>query len=86
MDQTAPARAFYGTSENAVKTQVWIAIATYLFVAILKKQLDLPHSLYTILQVLSVSVFENLPIQKALTGYLPQAPDLTNRNQLSLFV
>ena len=79
-------KAFYGTSENAVKTQVWIAIATYLFVAILKKQLDLPHSLYTILQVLSVSVFENLPIQKALTGYLPQAPDLTNRNQLSLFV
>lgn len=78
-------KAFYGTSENAVKTQVWIAITTYLLVAILKKQLDLPHSLYTILQVLSVSVFENLPIQKALTGHLPQDLDLTNPNQLSLF-
>lgn len=78
-------KAFYGTSENAVKTQVWIAISTYLLVAILKKQLDLPHSLYTILQVLSVSVFEKMPIQQALSGYLPQDPDLTSRNQLSLF-
>jgi hypothetical protein len=78
-------KAFYGTSENAVKTQIWIAISTYLLVAILKKQLNLPHSLYTILQVLSVTTFENLPIQQALTGYLSQNQNITRPNQLSLF-
>ena len=51
-------KSFYGTSENAVKTQIWIAISVYVIVAILKKQLRLPYSLYTILQILSVSVFE----------------------------
>ena len=51
-------KSFYGTSENAVKTQIWIAISVYVIVAILKKQLHLPYSLYTILQVLSVSVFK----------------------------
>jgi len=50
-------KAFYGTSENAVKTQVWIAVSVYVLVAIMKKQLALPHSLYTILQILSVTLF-----------------------------
>jgi len=58
-------KAFYGTSENAVKTQVWIAIAIYVLVAIIKKELRLKHSLYTILQILSVTLFEKTPILQA---------------------
>jgi hypothetical protein len=77
--------AFYGTSVNAVKTQVWIALSVSVLVAILKKRLGLPQSLYTILQVLSVTLFEKTPIHQALA----QLPDLTPegeaRNQLSLF-
>jgi IS4 transposase len=78
-------KAFYGISENAVKTQIWIAISVYLLVAILKKRLGLPHSLYTILQILSVSVFEKMPILQALSH-----PDCTIENcqshkQLPLF-
>jgi hypothetical protein len=78
-------KAFYGTSVNAVKTQVWIAISVYVLVAIVKKRLRLPQSLYTILQVLSVTLFEKTPIYQALA----QLPDLTPEgeacNQLSLF-
>jgi len=78
-------QAFYGTSVNAVKTQVWIAISVYVLVAIVKKRLGLPQSLYTILQVLSVTLFEKTPIYQALA----QLPDLTPEgeacNQLSLF-
>jgi hypothetical protein len=58
-------KAFYGTSENAVKTQVWIAISVYVLVAIIKKQLNLDMSLYTILQILSVTLFEKTPILEA---------------------
>jgi len=60
-------KAFYGTSENAVKTQVWIAITVYVLVAIVKKRLDLPQSLYTILQVLSVAILEKTPILEQFT-------------------
>jgi hypothetical protein len=78
-------KAFYGTSVNAVKTQVWIAITVYVLVAIVKKRLGLPQSLYTILQVLSVTLFEKTPIYQALA----QLPDPTVEgdtcNQLSLF-
>lgn len=78
-------KAFYGTSENAVKTQVWIAISIYVLVAIVKKRLSLDASLYTILQVLSVSLFEKMPITQAF-----QPLDCNNRedsrcNQLILF-
>jgi transposase len=59
-------KAFYGTSENAVKTQVWIAISVYLLVAIVKKQLNLDASLYTILQIISVTVFVKTPLLQAL--------------------
>jgi hypothetical protein len=55
-------KAFYGTSENAVKTQIWIAVSVYVLVAIIKKRLDIPASLYTILQVLSISLFEKMPL------------------------
>ncbi len=55
-------KAFYGTSENAVKTQIWVAIAVYVLVAIVKKRLKLEASLYTILQILSVSLFEKMPL------------------------
>ena len=59
-------KAFYGNSENAVKTQVWIAISVYLLVAIVKKQLNLDSNLYTILQIISVTVFEKTPLLQAL--------------------
>jgi len=61
-------KSFYGTSENAVKTQIWIAISTYVLVAIMKKRLKIDLSLYTILQILSISLFEKMPILQALTA------------------
>ena len=67
MDQaTSSIKAFYGTNENAVKTQIWIAISVYVLVAIVKKRLNLEQSLYTILQILSVTLFEKTPILQAL--------------------
>lgn len=78
-------KAFYGTSENAVKTQIWIAISTYVLVAILKKQLHLEHSLYTILQVLSVSLFEKVPIPQLLADSGRNVGESGVCNQLSLF-
>ena len=60
-------KAFLGTSENAVKTQIWIAVCTYVLIAIIKKRLHLPHSLYEILQILSLTMFETTPINQLLT-------------------
>ena len=60
-------KTFYGTSENAVKAQIWIAVSVYLLVAIMKKRLKIEASLYTILQVLSVTIFERMPLLQALT-------------------
>ena len=79
-------KAFYGTSENAVKSQIWIAIAVYVLVAIIKKQLQLEASLYSILQILSVSLFEKIPLGEALAQ--PQATLLEADlgNQLNLFI
>lgn len=78
-------KAFYGTSENAVKTQIWIAISVYVLVAIVKKRLNLNLSLYTILQILSVSLFEKTPILQAFTStdYNDHEDDF--RRQLILF-
>ena len=78
-------KAFYGTSENAVKTQIWIAVSVYVLVAIVRKRLGLEASLYQILQILSVTLFEKTPILRAL-----QASDFDDDmgdsgNQLSLF-
>jgi hypothetical protein len=78
-------KTFYGTSFNAVRTQIWIAICVYLQVAILKKQLKLPHSLHSILQVLSVSVFEKVPIYQLFTERAPQPSQERADNQLKLW-
>jgi hypothetical protein len=78
-------KAFFGTSENAVKTQVWIAVSVYVLVAILKKRLALDHSLYTILQLLSVSLFEKTPILQAFSNIEAQTEIDHNANQLLLF-
>ena len=78
-------KAFFGTSENAVKCQIWIAISTYLLVAILKKTMHLDQSLYTILQVLSLSLFEKDPIPQLLAKWDPDERDSRICNQLSLF-
>ena len=78
-------KAFYGTTENAVKTQIWIAISVYVLVAIVKKTLNLDQSLYTILQILSVTIFEKEPIYQALSNlnYTNQTDCVSN--QLNLF-
>jgi IS4 transposase len=78
-------KAFYGTSDNAVKTQIWIAITVYVLVAIVKKQLKLEKSLYTILQILSVTLFEKSPILEALGTVKPQEIKDVTSNQLNLF-
>jgi hypothetical protein len=78
-------KRFYGTSENAVRTQIWIAISVYVLVAIIKKQLRLGVSLHTLLQILSLTLFEKLPLQQAITGVEPIANDSTSHNQLKLF-
>jgi hypothetical protein len=70
-------KAFYGTSPNAVRTQIWSAIAVYLLVAILKKRLHLDASLYTILQILSLTLFEKMPVSQALSQ-LPPPPQPTD--------
>jgi len=79
-------KAFYGTSPNAVKTQIWIAISMYVLVAIVKKRLHLDQSLYTILQILSISLFEKTPLLQAFapTNYTIQEHQFCN--QLNLFI
>jgi hypothetical protein len=77
-------KRFYGTSLNAVKTQLWIAIATYVLVAIMKKRLGLSVSLYTLLQFLSVSVFEQVPVAQALANQPMEEYDFQDANQLEL--
>ena len=77
-------KAFYGTSENAVKTQIWIAISVYVLVAIVKKRLKLEQSLYTILQVLSVTLFEKTAIYQALATFNYKEEEETQCKQLYL--
>jgi hypothetical protein len=78
-------KAFYGTSENAVKTQVWIAVSVYVLVAILKKELRIERSLYEILQVLSVTLFEKIPILQAFSEIPSHFEEGNSSIQLSLF-
>jgi len=78
-------KAFYGTSENAVKTQIWIAVSVYVLVAIVRKRLGLDASLYQILQILSLTLFEKTPILCALQGIEEDATFTGNANQLILF-
>ncbi len=78
-------KEFYGTSENAVKTQIWIAVSAYVLVAIARKRLELDATLYQILQVLSVTLFEKTPILQALQTFDLKANFLEDANQLILF-
>ena len=78
-------KSFFGTSENAVKTQIWNAVAVYALVAIVKKRLDTPADLYTILQILSLTLFEKIPIIQLLTKSERTLDNLRSRNQLNLF-
>ena len=78
-------KKFYGNSENAVKSQIWIAVSVYVLVAIVKKRLNLDASLYTLLQIFSLTLFEKMPIKQAFAG-----SDCTNNqeascNQMNLF-
>ncbi len=78
-------KAFFGTSENAVKTQIWIAVSVYVLVAIIRKRLTLEASLYQILQILSVTLFEKAPILQALQASDSQFTSHEDPNQLILF-
>ena len=78
-------KRFYGTSENAVKTQIWIAVSVYVLVAIVKKRLDLEASLYTLLQVLSVTLFEKMLLKQTLSISDPKPDTSQITNQLNLF-
>ena len=78
-------KRFFGTSPNAVKTQIWTAMATYALIAILKKRLGLKQPLYTILQVLSTSLFEKTPIQLVFQRYNDEISNRAVSNQLTLF-
>jgi hypothetical protein len=78
-------KKFYGTSENAVKSQIWIAVSVYVLVAIVKKRLNLDASLYTLLQIFSLTLFEKMPIQQAFAGNNYFSNQDENNNQLNLF-
>ena len=78
-------KAFFGVSVNAVKTQIWIAVSIYVLVAIVRKRLGLEASLYQILQILSVTLFEKTPILQALQPPNSQEELLSSANQLILF-
>ena len=78
-------KRFYGTTENAVKTQIWIAIAVYVLVAIVKKRLNTDASLYTILQILSLTLFEKTPLDQLLKNTETQMTMPDDNNQLNLF-
>jgi hypothetical protein len=78
-------KRFYGTSENAVKSQIWIAVSVYVLVVIVKKRLNLDASLYTLLQILSVTIFEKMALRQTVTG-ADYKPDIDlQSNQLNLF-
>ena len=78
-------KSFYGTSENAVKSQIWIAVTVYVLIAIIKKRLGIKENLYTILQVLSITVFEKTPLVQAVTGSAYKNEKAPNVIQLKLF-
>ena len=78
-------KAFFGTSENAVRTQIWIAVSVYVLVAVIKKKLKLEHSLHTMLQILSLSTFEKIPILRLFGDVDNLDEDYPSPNQLNLF-
>ena len=78
-------KKFFGTSENAVKTQIWIAISIYVLVAIIKKRMQLKMELYTILQILSISAFEKIELSRLLNDEYYKEQTNDSCNQLQLF-
>ena len=78
-------KVFFGTSENAVKTQIWIAVSVYVLVAIVKKRLNLSASLYEILQILSLTMFERIPLDQLLSKIVSEQIPSVSPNQLNLF-
>ncbi len=78
-------KSFFGTSPNAVKIQIWIAVSVYLLVAIVKKRLNLPGSLHTILQILEVNLFEKIPISQLVEDTINHENEYRDDNQLNLF-
>ncbi len=78
-------KAFFGTSENAVKTQIWIAVSVYVLVAIVKKRLNISASLYEMLQILSLTMFEQLPLDQLLSQRMSDQNTSDSMNQLNLF-
>lgn len=78
-------KVFFGTSENAVKTQIWIAVSVYVLVAIVKKRLNISASLYEILQILSLTMFERIPLDRLLSKIVTEHIDSVSPNQLNLF-
>jgi hypothetical protein len=78
-------KRFFGTSENAVKSQIWIAVSVYVLVAIIRKRLNLQVSLYTLLQILSVTLFEKMPVQQAFPDSDDTSAIAMNYNQLDLY-
>lgn len=83
--QNLKIKTFWGTSENAVRVQIWIAISVYIIVAIAKKRFSLKQSLYEILQVVSVSIFEKVPMKELFSHPIQQNFKEQNRNQLNIF-
>jgi hypothetical protein len=78
-------KAFFGTSENAVKSQIWIAVSVYVLVAIVKKRLKLPATLYEILQILSLTLYEKTPLDQLLMRTVEEEIGMVSQNQLNLF-
>jgi len=78
-------KRFFGTSENAVKTQIWIAVSVYVLIAIVKKRLNLPSTLYTLLQISSLNLFEKISLESAFTPGITAIYEDDSGNQLSLF-
>jgi hypothetical protein len=80
-------KAFYGTSENAVRVQIWVAISVYVLIAIVRKSANLPHSPYAILQILSVTLFEKTPLLRPFSQYDPSldSPDSQKQQYLPGF-
>ena len=78
-------KAFFGTSENAVRSQIWIAVSAYVLVAIVKKRLQLSASLYEILQILSLTMFEKIPLDQLLAQTISEQIQPVSDNQLILF-
>jgi IS4 transposase len=85
MKQHLRIKAFFGTSENAVKTQIWIAVSVYVLVAIVKKRLKLPLTLYQTLQILSLTLFEQTPLDSCSRAPSPDQNPNDAHNQMNLF-